>query len=53
MSSRCVAAFGMVSWIVVASTAAFGDDPVAVLVTGPLTASVGERVSFEVEVVNR
>lgn len=30
-----------------------GDDPVAVLVTGPLAGTVGERVSFEVEIVNR
>jgi hypothetical protein len=36
-----------------AGAAAHGEDPIAVLVTGPLTASVGERVSFEVEIVNR
>jgi hypothetical protein len=30
-----------------------GEDPVAVLVTGPLAGTVGERVSFEVEIVNR
>jgi len=29
------------------------EDPVAVLVTGPLAAKVGDRVSFEVELVNR
>ena len=29
------------------------DDPVAVLVTGPLAGTIGERVSFEVEIVNR
>lgn len=30
-----------------------GEDPVAVLVTGPLAGIIGERVSFEVEIVNR
>lgn len=30
-----------------------GEDPVAVLITGPLAAKVGDRVSFEVELVNR
>jgi hypothetical protein len=30
-----------------------GEDPVAVLVTGPLSATVGDRVAFEVELVNR
>lgn len=30
-----------------------GEDPVAVLVTGPLAGTVGEKVSFEVEIVNR
>ena len=34
-----------------AATAA--EDPVAVLITGPLAAKVGERVTFEVEIVNR
>lgn len=33
--------------------AARGEDPVAVLITGPLTGKVGERVTFEVELVNR
>ena len=37
---------------IVAATA-LGEDPVAVLVTGPLAAKVGDRVSFEVELVNR
>ena len=31
----------------------FAEDAVAVLITGPLAAKVGERVSFEVEIVNR
>lgn len=30
-----------------------GEDPVIVNITGPLAAKVGERVSFEVELVNR
>ncbi|MEI6240188.1 MAG: hypothetical protein WCR51_07350 [Planctomycetia bacterium] len=30
-----------------------GEDPVLVNITGPLAAKVGERVSFEVELVNR
>jgi len=29
------------------------EDPVAVLITGPLSAKVGDRVAFEVELVNR
>lgn len=35
------------------AAAARGEDPVAVLITGPLAAKVGERVTFEVEIVNR
>ncbi len=31
----------------------YGDDPVGVLLTGPEKAAVGEKVSFEVELVNR
>jgi hypothetical protein len=33
--------------------AVYAEDPVAVLVTGPLSAKVGDRVAFEVELVNR
>ena len=33
--------------------AVHAEDPVAVLVTGPLSAKVGDRVAFEVELVNR
>ena len=33
--------------------AVLAEDPVAVLVTGPLSAKVGDRVAFEVELVNR
>jgi len=33
--------------------AVYGDDPVGVLLTGPEKAAVGEKVSFEVELVNR
>jgi hypothetical protein len=32
---------------------AHGEDPVAVLITGPLAGKTGERVTFEVELVNR
>jgi hypothetical protein len=35
------------------ASSARSEDPVAVLVTGPLAAKVGDRVSFEVELVNR
>ena len=45
---RCVVAFASLSVGV-----ARGEDPVVVNVTGPLAAKVGERVSFEVELVNR
>ena len=37
----------------VSPAAARAEDPVAVLVTGPLSAKVGDRVAFEVELVNR
>ena len=37
----------------VSPVAARAEDPVAVLVTGPLSAKVGDRVAFEVELVNR
>ena len=39
--------------VAVAPAAARAEDPVAVLVTGPLSATVGDRVAFEVELVNR
>lgn len=32
---------------------AWAEDPVAVLITGPLAGTIGEKVSFEVELVNR
>jgi len=35
------------------TSVARAEDPVAVLVTGPLSAKVGDRVAFEVELVNR
>jgi hypothetical protein len=38
---------------VVLAGGARAEDPVAVLITGPLSAKVGDRVSFEVELVNR
>jgi len=37
----------------VSPAAVRAEDPVAVLVTGPLSAKVGDRVAFEVELVNR
>ena len=39
--------------LLVLAAAARAEDPVAVLVTGPLSATVGDRVAFEVELVNR
>jgi len=53
MGSRSVAAFGFIASLVVCTAIVRAEDPVAVLVTGPLTATSGERVSFEVEIVNR
>ena len=46
------------AWIVVAvvligGAVGRGEDPVIVNITGPLAGKVGERVSFEVELVNR
>ena len=38
---------------VVGGAVARAEDPVAVLITGPLSAKVGDRVAFEVELVNR
>ena len=32
---------------------AWAEDPVAVLITGPLAGKIGDRVAFEVEIVNR
>ncbi|MFM7292389.1 MAG: hypothetical protein ACKO6B_14335, partial [Planctomycetia bacterium] len=37
----------------VGGAVARAEDPVAVLITGPLSAKVGDRVAFEVELVNR
>lgn len=45
---RCVAAV-----VLLGGAVARGQDPVIVNITGPLAAKVGERVSFEVELVNR
>jgi len=49
------AAAGALAALLVAALAApaGAEDPVAVLITGPLAAKVGDRVSFEVELVNR
>ncbi len=43
----------IVATVQAAGGLARGEDPVAVLVTGPLAGTIGERVSFEVEIVNR
>ncbi len=53
MGSRSVVAFWVVVSVAACAAIVHADDPVAVLVTGPLTATAGERVSFEVEIVNR
>jgi len=39
--------------VLLLARSASGEDPVAVLITGPLLARIGEEVSFEVEIVNR
>jgi len=41
----------LVAWL--AASAAQAEDPVLVSITGPLVGRVGDRVSFEVELVNR
>lgn len=41
----------VMAWLMVA--AASGEEPVLVSITGPLVGRVGDRVSFEVELVNR
>lgn len=48
---RLSAVFLTIVWLLPA--VARGEDPVAVLITGPLSAKVGDRVAFEVELVNR
>ncbi|MFM8415470.1 MAG: hypothetical protein ACKOCX_12185 [Planctomycetota bacterium] len=50
MPSRHVVAF-LVAGLV--ATVAHGEEPVLVSITGPLVGRVGDRVSFEVELVNR
>ena len=52
--SRCIVLSAiLLTMAVVSPAAALAEDPVAVLVTGPLSATVGDRVAFEVELVNR
>ena len=41
----------VMAWLMIA--AASGEEPVLVSITGPLVGRVGDRVSFEVELVNR
>ena len=42
----------VVAWLLVTAIVQ-GEDPVLVSITGPLEGRVGDRVSFEVELVNR
>ena len=51
MSRMCV--WGVGAIVMLAAAVGRGEDPVLVNITGPLAAKVGERVSFEVELVNR
>lgn len=43
----------LMALVALLSTTVWAEDPVAVLITGPLSAKVGDRVAFEVELVNR
>ena len=43
----------LLAFVCLLPAVARAEDPVAVLVTGPLSAKVGDRVAFEVELVNR
>jgi hypothetical protein len=54
MPSRFLLA-SLACWLLAAAAAGpvRGDDPVLVSITGPLVGRVGDRVSFEVELVNR
>jgi hypothetical protein len=45
--------FATLSAVIVCAAAARAEDPVLVSITGPLAGRVGERASFEVEIVNR
>jgi hypothetical protein len=45
--------FVAVAAVLVCAAAARAEDPVLVSITGPLVGRVGERTSFEVELVNR
>ncbi len=59
MRRACGRKAGVMAAAIAAAVAAIGgapargEDPVLVNITGPLAAKVGERVSFEVELVNR
>jgi hypothetical protein len=52
-SRRLCPIVGALCLLAVIAGAARAEDPVLVNITGPLAARVGERVSFEVELVNR
>jgi hypothetical protein len=45
--------FVAVAAVIMSAAAARADDPVLVSITGPLVGRVGERATFEVELVNR
>lgn len=45
--------FATLAAVIVCTAAARAEDPVLVSITGPLVGRVGERASFEVEIVNR
>jgi len=48
-----VACLLAITALLASAGASRAEDPVAVLITGPLAANVGDRVAFEVEIVNR
>ncbi|MFM7138563.1 MAG: hypothetical protein ACKO1M_16090 [Planctomycetota bacterium] len=53
MSRQSSRSFVLLLLAGLAATAARAEDPVLVSITGPLVGRVGDRVSFEVELVNR
>lgn len=53
LPANWLVAVGVALLAVAVGGAARAEDPVAVLITGPLAGKVGERVTFEVELVNR
>ncbi len=49
----CWTAVSLAVWVCAAAAPLRAEDPVLVNITGPLAAKLGEKVSFEVELVNR